>query len=107
MPAICFQQPDGTVQLVDARVGESVMSAALEASVDGIVAECGGNAMCATCHVFVHECDLDRLPAMQDTEDEMLDGTAVPRTAASRLSCQLPVTDALDALMVTVPDMQQ
>ncbi|WP_411141503.1 2Fe-2S iron-sulfur cluster-binding protein [Streptomyces sp. x-80] len=103
MTKIIYVQPDSTRVTVDAAPGDSVMSAALAGDVDGITAECGGNMMCATCHVHVEESLADRLPAMCDDEDQMLACTAAPRTATSRLSCRLPVTDALDGTVVTVP----
>ena len=90
----------------DIDVGTSLMQAALAHGLDGIVAECGGSAMCATCHVFVDEADLERLPEMQSDEDEMLDGTAVPREHNSRLSCQIEITAELDGLLVRLPPEQ-
>ncbi|ODU07470.1 MAG: ferredoxin [Pseudonocardia sp. SCN 72-86] len=105
MPKIVYRVGDGTVT-VDAATGTSVMAAALLNSVDGIVAECGGNAMCATCHVHVEDGPLDRLPAIGPAEDEMLDCTVSPRVSNSRLSCQLPVTDEIDGLTVRVADEQ-
>lgn len=62
--------------------------------------------MCATCHVYVHEEYLDRLPAMEEDEDEMLNGTAEPRTSRSRLSCQLVLDDDLDGIVVDLPESQ-
>ncbi|MFE3202428.1 2Fe-2S iron-sulfur cluster-binding protein [Embleya sp. NPDC059237] len=100
MTRIGYIQPDGTRVIVDAAPGDTVMSAALTGDVDGIVGECGGNMMCATCHVYVEESSADRLPAMTDDEDQMLHCTEAPRTAISRLSCQLP---ADDPMVVTVP----
>jgi 2Fe-2S ferredoxin len=91
MPKVTFIHPDGMETVLDADPGTSVMRAAVSHGVPGIVAECGGSAMCATCHVYVEEGHLDRLPAVSDVEDEMLDCTASARCANSRLSCQLPV----------------
>lgn len=104
MPVITFRRLDGAEDRVDVPVGASVMKAAVAHGVPGIVAECGGQAMCATCHVYVADQDLaDRLlPPVSDEEDEMLDCTSAPRTAGSRLSCQIEVTDALDGLTVDV-----
>ncbi|MFD5193230.1 2Fe-2S iron-sulfur cluster-binding protein [Streptomyces sp. NPDC058357] len=103
MTKISYIQPDGTLVTVDAAPGDSVMSAALVGDVDGIVGECGGNIMCATCHVYVDESVAGRFPAMTDDEDQMLACTDAPRTPASRLSCQLPADDAIDGIVVTVP----
>lgn len=106
MPQVTFRHPNGASETLDVPVGESIMSAAIRESVDGIVAECGGNATCATCHIYVDNGCLDKLPAMQDDEDEMLDGTASPRTERSRLSCQLLVSDEVDGLVVDIPPSQ-
>ncbi|GCD99055.1 2Fe-2S iron-sulfur cluster-binding protein [Embleya hyalina] len=100
MTKIDYIQSDGTRITVDAAPGDTVMSAAIAADVDGIVGECGGNMMCATCHVYVDEAPAARLPAMTDDEDQMLACTEAPRTALSRLGCQLP-TD--EPMVVTVP----
>jgi 2Fe-2S ferredoxin len=105
VPKIFFVTADGTPTSVDATVGTSIMRAAVEAGIDGIVAECGGNAMCATCHVYV--ADADRLPPMSPVEDDLLEATATERRADSRLSCQLPVTADLDGLSVVLPETQE
>lgn len=102
MPTISYIQPDGTTVSVDAESGLSVMQAATMSDVDGIVAECGGNAMCATCHVYV-ESHLDQLPQMSDDEDALLYSTAAERQPNSRLCCQIVATDALEGLVVRVP----
>ena len=106
MPKITFVHPDGRSESVEADVDSSVMLTALTHGVDGIVAECGGNAMCATCHVYVDEAWLGKLEAMSDDEDELLEGTAADRLPASRLSCQIKITPALDGLVLRVPDRQ-
>jgi 2Fe-2S ferredoxin len=103
---IVFVSPDGTEQKVHVPVGKRVMQAAIGAGVDGIVAQCGGQAMCATCHVYVDSPWDDLLPAMSEDEDEVLDDTVCPRTPQSRLSCQLPVSADLDGLIVRLPDAQ-
>ena len=104
MPQIVFIAPDGARHAVEAAVGASVMRAAMLNDVDGILAECGGAAACATCHVFI--ADDARLPPRTDLEDDMLEATAVPRTAESRLSCQVFVTADLDGLQVRIPESQ-
>jgi 2Fe-2S ferredoxin len=103
MPTITFVQPDGTATPVEAVEGESLMQAAINACIDGIVAECGGNCMCATCHVYV---DAAGLPAMAEGEDALLDGAAAERRPNSRLACQIPVTPALEGITVDLPDRQ-
>ena len=107
MPDITFIQPDGTEQSIDAPVGVSVMQAATGAGIDGIVGECGGSAMCATCHVYVDPAWAGLLPRPLETEYEMLDCTAAERRPESRLSCQIKLTPALHGLIVRIPDCQQ
>jgi 2Fe-2S ferredoxin len=82
------------------------MWAAFNNSVEGIVAECGGHAMCATCHVYVDLDWLSRVPAMDEVEDELLDDAASPRSDRSRLSCQLVLTDDMDGIVVDIPESQ-
>ncbi len=106
MPHITYIQPDGAAETLDVADGDSVMLAATSHGIDGIVGECGGNAMCATCHVFVQPDQLHRLPPMTDDEDALLDGTAVDRRPNSRLACQIRVTPALDGLAVHLPERQ-
>jgi ferredoxin, 2Fe-2S len=106
MPKVEYRQPDGTAIVVDVPEGTSLMKAAVAHGVIGIVAECGGSLMCATCHVYFDDAaDARRLP-MSDEEDELLDCTAEPRTPASRLSCQIPVDAAFDGVTVVVPGRQ-
>ncbi|WP_439031028.1 2Fe-2S iron-sulfur cluster-binding protein [Gordonia terrae] len=102
MPTIRFEQPDGRVDTIEAPVGISLMKAAVGADIPGILAECGGQAMCATCHVHVRVGE-DRLPPVGEDEDEMLECATSPRVSSSRLSCQLPVTDEVDGMLVYVP----
>ncbi|WP_285729190.1 2Fe-2S iron-sulfur cluster-binding protein [Nocardiopsis sp. ATB16-24] len=105
-PRITFVHPDGTRDDVDVAPGRSVMEAAKINQVDGIVAECGGNAMCATCHVYVADEWTERLPEISMVEESMLEFTACERTDASRLSCQIEVTEELDGLVVELPEEQ-
>lgn len=106
-PKVTFVHPDNTRQELEVEIGTSVMQAAIANDIEGIVAECGGSMMCATCHVYVEERDISRTPEMRPEEDEMLEFTASPREATSRLSCQLVMTDALDGLVVHLPGEQQ
>ena len=81
------------------------MRAALANNVPGIVGECGGELMCATCHVYVlTPRGLD--PGLSEDEDEMLDFAACPRRPESRLSCQIRMRDELDGLIVETPEAQ-
>jgi ferredoxin, 2Fe-2S len=107
MPVVNVLQPDGSRVALEVAIGSSVMRAAVDAGVKGIVGECGGAAMCGTCHVLVDEQWLDRLPPMQRNEDELLDCTAASREWTSRLGCQLRMTEALDGLCLRMPERQR
>jgi ferredoxin, 2Fe-2S len=106
MPNIIFVHPDGAREELEIAEGTSVMQGATAQGIEGIVAECGGNCMCATCHVYVEPSQLAMLPAMSEEEDALLDGTASERQANSRLSCQISLTDELDGLTVNLPERQ-
>ena len=101
MPKITFITPDGERHEVEVENGYSVMEAAINNNIDGIVAECGGACACATCHSYIDEAWLSRLPPMDDMEDSMLDA-AYERKDNSRLTCQIEVSDELDGLVVHV-----
>jgi 2Fe-2S ferredoxin len=103
MPKIHYRLIDGSVTELEVNNGYSVMEGAVNAGIDGIVAECGGACACATCHAYVDKTWLEKLPAMDDMEDAMLDA-AYERRDNSRLTCQLEVSDALDGLVVTVAE---
>lgn len=105
--SITYVSDSGAESRIDVPIGDSVMEGAIKNGVDGIVAECGGACMCATCHVYVDPGWLEKLPAMQEDENAMLDSTASPRKPNSRLSCQLRVSKELDGLKVTTPPTQQ
>ena len=106
MPTVVFHQPDSTQDAVQAPVGTSLMRAAVENGVRGIVGECGGQAMCATCHVYVHPEHLGQLPEIGEDEEEMLEETASPRLDNSRLGCQVSLDGAVPELHVDVPPTQ-
>jgi 2Fe-2S ferredoxin len=107
MAKISFHHAGGGVDIVEAAPGTSVMRAAVTHGVPGIVGECGGQAMCATCHVYVRTKHLDGLPEISEDEEEMLDSTASPRDPQrSRLGCQLTVTGDADDIAVDVPESQ-
>ena len=106
MPRVTYIDTAGKETTLDIELGTSVMQAAVFNGVDGIVAECGGSCMCATCHVYVRDDQLPLTPAMQPDEDAMLEGTASPRRPNSRLSCQLVVSPEMDGLVVYLPETQ-
>lgn len=101
-----YRLSDGTVRTVDARVGESVMDAAIEADIDEVVAECGGSLICATCHVYLDEATAALYDPPDDAELEMLEGVAAERRENSRLSCQLTVKAELAGHTIETPERQ-
>lgn len=105
MPKVIFVLHDGTSIDVDANNGESVMQAAVNNMVDGIVAECGGCQSCATCHVYIDEAWRDTVGNPSSDEKAMLE-LAIDPNDSSRLSCQITLSDDLDGLIIKVPAAQ-
>ena len=97
---------DGTSHELDVSNGSTVMENAVRNSIPGIDAECGGACACATCHVYVDDGWIARLPASGDDEEALLDGVAAERRPSSRLSCQIKLTAALDGLVLRLPERQ-
>jgi 2Fe-2S ferredoxin len=106
MPRVTYISQDQKATTLDIPVGTSVMQAAVLHGVDGIVAECGGSCMCATCHVYVRDDQLSLVPKLGADEEAMLEGTASPRRTNSRLSCQLVVSPEMEGLVVYLPETQ-
>jgi ferredoxin, 2Fe-2S len=106
MPNVIFILPDGEHKNVEIANGTHLMRAAIDHGIHAIVGDCGGSGACATCHVYVNEPWLQKLPAPSDTEDQLLEGTASPRQLNSRLSCQIKMTDALDGITVDIAPEQ-
>jgi ferredoxin, 2Fe-2S len=107
VPNITYISFQGDTHKIDVPTGDSVMEGAVRNGIDGIVAECGGNMLCATCHVYVDEQFLPLLPPIGDEQDGMLDSTASERLPNSRLSCQIQVRPELDGLVVRMPEYQK
>ena len=103
MPKITYVTLDGNRHEVEVENGYSVMEGAINNDIAGIVAECGGACACATCHSYIDDAWLDKMPTMDAMEDSMLDA-AYERRPNSRLTCQLEVNDNLDGLVVHVAD---
>ncbi|MDK3255402.1 2Fe-2S iron-sulfur cluster-binding protein [Blastococcus capsensis] len=106
MPKVVYVGDAGQEHAVDATVGESVMAAAVKSGVPGIIAECGGNASCATCHVWVRDEFLSAVGEPNELEEDLLEMAVSERRDGSRLSCQIPVSPELDGLIVDVPPQQ-
>ncbi|MCX5496076.1 2Fe-2S iron-sulfur cluster-binding protein [Kaistia dalseonensis] len=105
MTTITFIQPDGAAREVVAKPGESGMQAATRAGVEGIIGECGGSCMCATCHVEVAPQDIGRLPPRDDIEQEMLESILTDVPEGSRLCCQIKLVPELDGLVLHVVEI--
>ncbi|MCL4776082.1 MAG: 2Fe-2S iron-sulfur cluster binding domain-containing protein [Gammaproteobacteria bacterium] len=103
MPKVIYVDSEGQRREVEVPVGSTVMEGAIDNDVSGIVAECGGACACATCHAYVADDWLAKLPPPSDMEDAMLE-SARERRPNSRLTCQIELTDALDGLEVQVAD---
>ena len=97
---------DGTKTSLEVKTGDMLMHAATQNGVAGIAGDCGGVLSCATCHVYVDEPYFSQLPAPDGDELSMLDFTAAERTAQSRLSCQIKMSNELDGLVVRLPASQ-
>jgi 2Fe-2S ferredoxin len=106
MPHVTYQPVAGPPVKIDATPGATARDVAIASGIDDIVGECGGQLMCASCHVYVDEAFLDRLPPVSEEEDEMLESTASERLANSRLSCQIKLTEELDGLILRLPPEQ-
>ena len=107
MPIVTYVSSSGVSRAIDLPAGMSVMQGALNHRVEGIPGECGGNCMCATCHVYVDPSFLERLPPMTPNEKFMLSIAAEGPEANSRLSCQIKMTAALDGITVRIPRKQK
>ena len=105
MPHITYIESDGTRHETEGEVGSTVMETAIMNGVPGIVAECGGACTCATCHVYVDDAWTETVGGPSMMEEDMLD-FAYDVRPTSRLSCQIKMSDALDGLVVHVPERQ-
>ena len=103
MPKLLVTNRAGEETTVDATAGLSVMENIRDNGFDELLALCGGCCSCATCHIYVDAAFADRLPAMSEDENDLLDSSD-HRNENSRLSCQVPMTDALDGLKVTIAE---
>lgn len=105
MPQITFINADGTKTEVDAKIGDSIMRAALDNGVAGLSAECGGCLSCATCHAYVGEDWVDRIAPPSEEEQVMIE-CAIDVRPTSRLSCQVQVAEDMDGMVVEIPASQ-
>ena len=104
MPQVTYRPVSGDQITVDAFADMTLMEVALCNDIPGIVGLCGGICSCATCHVYIDDAWIDRLPAPSEEERDMIDGLDNGRTN-SRLGCQVTVTEALNGLVVSVAEV--
>ncbi|MBI5940815.1 MAG: 2Fe-2S iron-sulfur cluster binding domain-containing protein [Caulobacterales bacterium] len=105
MPVITYVEHNGARHSLTLKPGVSLMQGAISHNVPGIDADCGGACACATCHIFVDAAWNDRLGEQGDIEASMLDFAEGVRET-SRLACQITVSEALDGLVVHLPEAQ-
>mgnify|MGYP001026354252 FL=1 len=105
MAKIKYIEHNGKSHTIDVASGLSVMEGAIQNTIPGIDADCGGSMACATCHVYVKKEWFDKLPKKEDGEEDMIDMAYEPNKF-SRLSCQLIVSDELEGLVVNLPTKQ-
>ncbi len=101
MPKLVVVTREGEESTIDVDDGVTVMEAIRDNGFDELLALCGGCCSCATCHIVVDPAFTDKLPEMSEDEDDLLESSD-HRTETSRLSCQIPFTDKLDGLKVTI-----
>ncbi len=105
MPKITYIETNGTEHTIEVKKGYSVMEGAVQNSLEGIVAECGGSCSCSTCHVYVDPAWLAKLKPQEQMEKDVL-AYAYDVQSNSRLSCQIKVTEELEGLIVRMPVKQ-
>ena len=105
MPKITYIDQKGISQTFNVENGLTVMEGAVQNNIPGIDADCGGGMACATCHVYVEDSWLNKIPKAEDAENDMIDMAYSPKKN-SRLSCQIIVSEELNGLIVTTPEKQ-
>tara|TARA_B110001452_G_C15116704_1_gene389282 strand:+ start:107 stop:427 length:321 start_codon:yes stop_codon:yes gene_type:complete len=105
MPKITYIDKSNNSKTIEVENGLSVMEGAIQNDIPGIDADCGGSMACATCHVYVKEEWLNKIPKAEDAEIDMIDMAHEPKKN-SRLSCQIIISDDLDGLTITTPEKQ-
>ena len=101
MPQITIVNQAGEATSIDAQTDRTLMEVIRDNGFDELLALCGGCCSCATCHVHIDATHLSGLPEMSEDENDLLDSSE-HRNEFSRLSCQIPVTDALEGATVTI-----
>ena len=105
MPKITYKDFRGDTKTIEVENGLTVMEGAIQNEIPGIDADCGGSMACATCHIYVDEKWLNKIPKAEEAEEDMIDMAFEPKKN-SRLSCQIIVSDDLNGLVVHLPEKQ-
>lgn len=105
MITVTLIENDGKTHQIMTPAGVSLMQAAVDNSVPGILADCGGGCACATCHCYVDVEWRDKLPVPDSHEKALLECALEPNEN-SRLSCQIQLSPELDGLVVHLPIAQ-
>jgi 2Fe-2S ferredoxin len=101
MPTITVINQEGEERSIEAPLGRTLMEVIRDNGFDELLALCGGCCSCATCHVHIDPSFMAKAGTMSADENDLLDSSD-HRNEFSRLSCQVPVTDALEGLRVTI-----
>ncbi|HLI63102.1 MAG TPA: 2Fe-2S iron-sulfur cluster-binding protein [Terriglobales bacterium] len=107
MTKITYVEADGNTTIVDVPDGWSLMQGAVSNGVKGIIGACGGSCSCGTCHCYVDEAWVDKLPTRSSIEMEILETVAAEFRANSRLACQITASPAIEGLVVRLPERQE
>ena len=105
MGSITFVEHDGTQHKINIEEGKSLMETAMDSGIPGIDADCGGACACGTCHVIVDSTWIQKTGSATEDENQMLDMNP-EKADTSRLSCQIPITENMDGLLVRLPEFQ-
>ena len=105
MPTITVIEFNGQDHTIEARAGKTLMENVLDNAVPGIDADCGGACACGTCHCFVPE-DWQQVAGDADAMEESMLGMRPDRTEQSRLSCQIQVSEAMEGMVIRLPEFQ-
>lgn len=105
MGSITFIEHNGTQHSVDIEAGKSLMQMAMDNGVPGVDADCGGECACGTCHVIVEDNWIDKTGEVTEDEAMMLEMTP-EKADTSRLSCQISASEAMDGMVVRLPEFQ-
>lgn len=103
MPKVTVINRDKVSSMIELQTDQSLMEGLRAAGYDEIIAICGGNCSCATCHIYLQPIESSLLPEISEDEQALLESLDCV-TKESRLSCQIQVNSALEGAVIIVPD---